>query len=294
MNLNSLYNFKCGIKNQTKIKSIINQNFSEEQFTELFEVCLVKDITTAIIHKMEIYLYFFIQIENAMICDEGLEIFFGEKNNSNYMSFFVFLKFKSDSSTTKSSIFNKIKYKSFCYESMVGWFNFGLKHFGCFKGHKDINQFSAVTNSEVANKDIVLESGMNKSFLEEDILQSFFDKKEISQENSFLELSSNFQSFNQNEIVEKINSMDLSWKAAEYEELEGYSIAEIHELFRNGKSNFDFKFQLTKKKSKIFYKIIKKEYSPKEHRIIKDETLLIDYYKYTGPNKSQVNFIMII
>jgi len=193
-----------------------------------------------------------------MVYDEGFEIFFGEKSTPNFASYFVFLKF-----VYSGEYENKKKYKSKCFESMVGWFHIGSNHWGCFKGHKDVNHFWEITNTEVSNKDIVLQSGMSKSFLEEDLNVGIQPQKNTNMEsekvkleleennktNSFLELSLNSRTISQNEIVEKINSMNLTWKAAEYEELEGYSLGEVSELFRKTKTDNEFKFQLTKKSS---------------------------------------------
>ena len=141
---------------------------------------------------------------------------------------------------------------------MIGWYHIGSKNWGCFKGHKDIKNYSQVTNFEVADKWEVLEGSMKKSFLEtQTIIDPIFaprfmqrenedsvDDKNKTDEVNFLEMNSKMESMSQNELVEKINSLNLSWKAAEYEQFEGLSNEEIHELMKNGNT------ELTKKSSK--------------------------------------------
>jgi hypothetical protein len=64
---------------------------------------------------------------------------------------------------------------------------------------------------------------------------------------NFFELENHMQNMTQKEMVEKINSMNLTWKAAEYEQFEGLSNDEIHKMMKNGY------MKLTKKSS---YKLL--------------------------------------
>jgi hypothetical protein len=216
-----------------------------------------------------------------MVYDEGFEITFGKKNTPEFQSYFVFLKYKLVNGN----------YKSKCYESMIGWYHLGYKNFGCFKGHKDVKNYTKFTNFEVANKFTVVEGGMFKSFLNietkinptysprfiqkenkhiynnknvEDILHKneitksienindIYNKNNSEDKNevNFFEFENHLKNMNQIEMVEKINYMNLSWKAAEYEEFEGLSNEEIYMIMKNGN------LRLTKKKSIIIIKLL--------------------------------------
>merc|ERR1711957_668733 len=135
----------------------------------------------------------------------------------------------------------------------IGWDHKGSKDWGCVQGHKDVKNYSQYTNFEVANKMIVLEGSMQKSFLElpksknPNYSARFKQKEIINKENlnisdyenndknfnknknnnfddneeiNFLSTSSKVKTMNQKEMVNKINSMNLSWKAKEYEEFD--------------------------------------------------------------------------
>lgn len=197
-----------------------------------------------------------------MVFNEGFELFFGKKDSPKYENYFVFLKYQW--------VKKEYKYKSKCYESMIGWYHIGKKNFGCFKGHKNVKNYSQITNSEVANKYNVLEGSMEKaSFIEENLTTSIqtvidpfaprFMQKELNDnevdddefdEIKFFEMNAGMKNMNQNQVVEKINNMNLSWKAAEYEEFDGYTYNQIDE-FMNNKNEDKFEFSLTKKKSRV-------------------------------------------
>merc|ERR1712032_1475146 len=245
--LKSLYTLKCGITNHRVVDQILKQKMNPKSFTNSFDVDLKPDMTAVMQQKGKKFVGRW-----TLLYDEGILMEFGEKNTPNFQSYFVFLKFDLN---------KRDFYISKCYESMIGWYHKGSKNWGCFKGHKDVNNYSVVTNFEVANKMHVVEGGMKKaSFLEfqsivDPNLPRFKEKESISssstEENkafdcdindddqiSFLSMNSKVKNMNQKEMVKKINSMNLGWEAKEYEEFEGMNYEEIHEEMKNGKINF--------------------------------------------------------
>jgi hypothetical protein len=234
-----------------------------------------------------------------MVYDEGIEFNLGDKNKNkdkgNYLSYFLFLKFSDNINR-----FNKIrtKYLSHCNEALIGWYHINNEEWGCFYGHKLIENYNLPTNGEASDKKIVLENivklvqpslnfmeiqkNLNKNKTNKKIFDINKEKKEdrnneknktiimkkfnlerfmqiktkfntnnksnysIKNENEnenenagLLNLSSEFT--NHEEVVERINSMNLSWKAEVYSELKGKTISEMN--------NFYGKMKLKKSKS---------------------------------------------
>jgi len=198
-----------------------------------------------------------------MVYDEGFEISIGDRNKSNYKNYFVFLKYsQNDYSTNAQSV-----WVSHCYQSTIGWYHLGDKDWGCFKGHKDVKNYSVVTNGEASDKQIVLQNSIVPAFIEENEIRDDFknflassrflqnewkisNKMKLHSNNKLLsEIRLTLESRNHNEVVERINSMNLSWKAAEYEQFKGYSIGEINDFLNNKRNDGRFNFNLTKAQS---------------------------------------------
>lgn len=200
-----------------------------------------------------------------MVYDEGFEILIGDRNNPNYKNYFVFLKYSLNDFTTKA----KSTWVSHCYQSMIGWYHIGDNNWGCFKGHKEVGNYTAVTNGEASDKQIVLENSITPVFIQENEIREDFrnflgssrflqnegkisNKMKANTNNKLLtEIRLTLESKNHNEVVERINSMNLSWKAAEYEEFKGYSIGEINDFLNNKRNDGKFNFNLTKSQSKL-------------------------------------------
>jgi hypothetical protein len=201
-----------------------------------------------------------------MVYDEGFEISIGDRNKPNYKNYFVFLKYsQNDYSTNAQSA-----WVSHCYQSTLGWYHIGDKDWGCFKGHKDVKNYSVVTNGEASDKQIVLQNSIVPAFIEENEIRDDFknflassrflqnewkisNKIKLHTNNKLLsEIRLTLESRNHNEVVERINSMNLSWKAAEYEQFKGYSIGEINDFLNNKRNDGRFNFNLTKAQSNFF------------------------------------------
>jgi len=190
-----------------------------------------------------------------MVYDEGFEITIGDKTTQNYKNYFIFLRY----SFNKKRAIIKSNFTSHCYQTLIGWYHIGDNHWGCFKGHKDIQNWGMVTNGEANDKQIVVQGSITKdpNIIEEGYSPRFLQNEskmrhqlKLNNKNKVLnEIKISLESKNHNQFVKQINSMNLSWKAAEYDEFKGYSFAEINEFMR--KNNGKFNFNLTKNKSKI-------------------------------------------
>ncbi len=200
-----------------------------------------------------------------MVYDEGYEILIGDKSKQNYKNYFVFLKYSMNEHKTKALS----KWVSHCYQTMIGWYHKGDNEWGCFRGHKNVENYSVVTNGEASDKQIVLQNSIVPAFIQEnEIKQDYMNflessrflqnehkisNKMNSHSNSLLlsEIRLSLESKNHNEVVERINSMNLSWKAAEYDQFKGYSIGEINDFLNNKRNDGRFNFNLTKAQSKL-------------------------------------------
>ena len=200
-----------------------------------------------------------------MVYDEGYEITIGDKNSDNYKNYFIFLKYsKNDHKTKAQSV-----WVSHCSQTLIGWYHIGSDNWGCFRGHKDILNFSQITNGEASDKQIVLENSIKAAFIEENSqikeeIKSFLgssrflqnewkisNKLKVKNTNKLLsEIRLTLESRNHNEVVERINAMNLSWKAAEYNQLKDYSIGELNDFLNSKKNNGKFNFDLTRTESK--------------------------------------------
>merc|ERR1712032_116084 len=239
--LGDLYKMKCGIKDHTKVSDIAKPKIDKGQFTNSFEVNMDKN------HKVTVTKSFngFNAAKTGfwtMVYDEGFEINLGKKNSQDFSSYFTFLKF-SKNNWTKENI--KSKHYSHCYEALIGWFHIANKKWGCFYVHKLVDNYKEPTNGEADDKLLVVENVIKPAFIEKDVeietrkksyLENFekgrfmqtefnnklnnkFNNKFLMKTRSMLTLSAEFT--NHEEVVERINSMNLSWKAEAYSEFKG-------------------------------------------------------------------------
>lgn len=210
----------------------------------------------------------------TMVYDEGFEVNIGDnkQKNETYMSFFVFLKYSKN--RLKNSAFSS-KWVSHCYQSLIGWYHIDDNKWGCFKGHKETENYGQVTNGEASDKKNITEDSIIRSFIEQanEIkkgLRSFFTAYRFTQsqwKNSYTntnkfqarsssktvsEIKLTSQSKNHAEVIERINTMDLSWKAAEYEQFKDYTIGELNDFLDNKKNTRKFNFNLTRTESKAY------------------------------------------
>lgn len=195
-----------------------------------------------------------------MVYDEGFEFNLGKKDTNEFSSYFNFLKFSKNNGKMPNV---RTKHYSHCYEVLIGWFHTDNKKWGCFFGHKKVPNYQEPTNGEAADKLLVVENVIQKAFIEnesnekliersqmkENFLKNFesgrfmqtefnnklklenkmkLNNKLASKTNSLLSLNAEFT--NHEEVVERINSMNLSWKAEVYEEFKGKTIAEINKF----------------------------------------------------------------
>jgi hypothetical protein len=210
-----------------------------------------------------------------MVYDEGFEINLGEKDTSEFSSYFNFLKFSLNDKTKE--LINS-KYFSHCYEALIGWFHTDNKKWGCYYGHK-LGVDLSPTNGEASDKLLVIENVIKPAFIEKEInikkidlkisekeqekkiLKNFnndfnlnfdfengrFMQTELelnnklnnkftfktrtntrTQTKSLLTLDAEFT--NHEEVVNRINSMNLGWKAEVYFEFKGKTIADINKF----------------------------------------------------------------
>lgn len=195
-----------------------------------------------------------------MVYDEGFEINLGKKNTHDFSSYFTFLKF-SKNNGSKEGITSK--HFSHCNEALIGWFHVNKNNWGCFFGHKLVDNYKEPTNGEADDKLIVVENVIKSAFIEKEaeietekntylktfeqgrFMQTEFNNKFENKFNnkfqmktrSLLTLNAAFT--NHEEVVERINSMNLSWKAEVYNEFKGKTIADINKFSgRIGKGEF--------------------------------------------------------
>jgi len=185
-----------------------------------------------------------------MVYDEGFEFNLGNKDTTEFSSYFVFLKYSSNDGRFPEI---KSKHYSHCYQTLIGWYHIENKKWGCFFGHKLVDNYRVPTNGEASDKLIVLENSVVSAFVEikteesnrENILKKigserFMQTKVESQlENkiasktktatsTFLRLNNQFT--NHAEVVARINSLNLGWKAEVYDEFKGKTISELNKF----------------------------------------------------------------
>ncbi len=236
-----------------------------------------------------------------MVYDEGFDFSFGEPSSDNYATYFVFSKYGMNENKDSKI---KSKWVSYCYATLIGWYQVGNKY-GCFYGVKKDHSDKEVTNGEASNKQVVVEGSMtSKTFLQKSekristppivrFMESKFSEK--------LHLNANFK--NHEKVVERINASNLSWKAAVYEEFEGKTVEELNKIAgrkksRNGiMADFHTKshsFSINSVFERFDSEESNNEKKPnfKNFKKIKNKSELpteFDWSKYVGPAKSQVS-----
>jgi cathepsin C len=185
-----------------------------------------------------------------MVYDEGFDFSFNNKDSSDYRSYFVFQKYGKNEDMNGSI---KSKWVSYCYTTLVGWYHIG-DQWGCVMGTKVGKSDTEITNGEAPKKQVVVEGSITeKSFMEKrtsklkkkETFQSLY-QNQLPSENRFvetmfqtrLELTADFK--NHALVVDRINAMDYSWKAANYEEFEGLTILQLNKLAGRKKSKSGF------------------------------------------------------
>lgn len=190
-----------------------------------------------------------------MVYDEGFEFSLGIKDTPQFSNYFTFLKY----SENNNSLINvKSKHYSHCYETLIGWFHTQNDKWGCFYGHKIVPNYQDPTNGEASDKLIVLENSVkpaafiesaesdfeqesersnfidslkNSRFVETE-LNNMLEYKSTTNTNasaeSYLTLTTEFS--NHAEIVERINSLNLSWRAEVYDEFKDLSISALNKI----------------------------------------------------------------
>jgi cathepsin C len=174
-----------------------------------------------------------------MIYDEGFDFNFN-KGTKDYRSYFAFLKYGPNDNKNPSI---KSKWVSYCHTTLVGWYHIG-DQWGCFMGTMVGKSDTEITNGEAEKKQVVTEGSMvAKAFLEKS--ENIINGNEISEsrfmESKFttkLELTANFK--DHSSVVERINAMDYSWKAANYEEFQGLTIEELNKIAGRKKSKSSY------------------------------------------------------
>jgi hypothetical protein len=164
-----------------------------------------------------------------MIYNEGFEFRFNSES-SEYERYFVFSKYGPNPNGTKFTS----SYVSYCHETLVGWYNIGEK-WGCFYGKKNVANPDEVTNGDAENKQKITEDSIlfmekdekkdkNNSFLSMSKYSRFSETGNLEE----LVLDANFK--DHSKLVERINSANLSWKAKNYKEFEGYTRGELKKM----------------------------------------------------------------
>jgi len=91
----------------------------------------------------------------TMVYDEGFDISFNKEDPSNTISYFAFLKYAPKLPNSKI----QSKWASYCYVTLNGWYHVGNR-WGCFQGHKQIDNYDVETNGEASNKQNVTEDSI--------------------------------------------------------------------------------------------------------------------------------------
>lgn len=205
-----------------------------------------------------------------MVYDEGFDITF-EESQKEKINFFAFSKYSKNQNYKGI----KSKWASHCYSTLIGWFYIGNRH-GCFYATKNNVDHNMVTNGEAENKLNVLENSVtSKSDSETNnenneldesktfsTVNIFFEKNQneesvepdilenIQNEGNFLESSSRNKitltaKFKDHFMfVNKLNSMNTSWKAENYENFSNLTVEELNRIAgrkRASKRNSFFK-----------------------------------------------------
>jgi hypothetical protein len=246
-----------------------------------------------------------------MVYDEGFDFHFGDKDSENFSTYFVFSKYAPNDNSNPNVV---SRWSSYCYATLIGWYQEG-DMYGCFYGQKKNNNPNEVTNGEASNKQIVVEGSMkSKTFLqlnEKVVLKNTsiqnkyapnfrFSESKFSEK---LELTAEFK--DHAKVVERINSENGSWKAANYDEFRGLSIQDLNVIAGRKKSRtgnyFNFNFHEkeltneTEKEEESIFSFFNNNYLNK-NKLKKSKELPSEFnwVDYMGAPKSQVKNLIKI
>lgn len=237
-----------------------------------------------------------------MVYDEGFDIVFN-KNKHDYRSYFIFLKYGLNNNFKNVNS----KWASYCYTTLIGWYHVG-DEWGCFYGSKKGTNHDEVTNGEAPKKMVVVEGSMKeKVFLEnkENIQneQRFMDMELQTKFSTRLTVTSQFKEHSK--VVERINEMDLTWKATNYAEFENMTVEQLNKYAGRSKTkNFSDinNLHTSEKKSSsnsnrrlYSHSLSKKNFlKHKSHNKSQSIPLNFDWKDYMSEPKSQVKLIYFI
>ncbi len=201
-----------------------------------------------------------------MVYDEAIDFYTGNKNTKDFSSYFSFLRYSSNNRKTLQGVTSK--HYSHCYQTLLGWFHTENNKWGCFYGNKLVENYQLPTNGEASDKKTVLENSIEPAFYEinskfqnienypannlDNISDINLYKNYFNEYSSFLQiktktffkLNSNFK--NHLEVVERINSLNLSWKAQALNQFKDMTVKEINKM-SGRKSKFINKNKFHKK-----------------------------------------------
>lgn len=161
-----------------------------------------------------------------MVYNEGFEFRFNN-NSPDYERYFVFSKYGANTDPSNYSTSSV----SYCHQTLVGWYNIGNR-WGCFYGNKQVPNPNEITNGDTDNKQTITENSI--LFMEKNAkTNSFLSITKYSRfaqtsNSDELLLDANFT--NHSKLVERLNSANLTWKAREYKEFEGYSRGQLKKM----------------------------------------------------------------
>jgi cathepsin C len=206
----------------------------------------------------------------TMVYNEGFDINFSNKEDS----YFIFSRYDENKHQGDNHI--KDRWLSYCNETLVGWYH-TAKGWGCFYGAKEGAQIGVPTNGEVKDKQFVTE------------------KNKVVNSYSFLGAEATMQltaSFKDHAaLVEKINSMGLTWTAKNYEQFQDMTMKDLNGMYRKGSSTSENKQlliphekELRSVRNSLFKKpVYNCTELPKNHT----------YTEYMGKPRSQVSLYLI-
>lgn len=228
--IEELYDMTCGHTNPSHESTSYKFNMKSKKFTETFTVKFDKNSIAKLTKGKQKK-----DGRWTMVYDEGFDFHFGKKNSPNFATYFVFSKYGQNSNRSGSI---RSKWVSYCYSTLIGWYQIGNKY-GCFYGKKKVANANEITNGEATNKQVVVEGSMTekvfletKSKVENESPETYrFSESKFAEK---LELNAQFK--DHAKFVERINSENLSWKAANYAEYEGLTIADLNKMAGRKKS----------------------------------------------------------
>lgn len=241
-----------------------------------------------------------------MVYDEGFDIVFN-KNKPDYRSYFIFLKYGLNNNFKGVTS----KWASYCYSTLIGWYHVG-DEWGCFYGTKVGTNSEEVTNGEAGKKQVVLEGTITqKVFMQH-------NENEVSNENNnnddyynninnetrFMEskfttqltLTTEFK--DHAKVVERINDMELSWKAENYIEFENMTLEQLNK-FAGRKKYKNFSDNSSNNVKKHNYNNHSKANKKNFLKIKKTNTQVVypesfTWMEYMSEPKSQVYITLLI